>query len=78
MTNEERASIFVADPSRIFRSASGQFVVSASTTPVTQQFMSQEVMDKELEVEKYSDQNFNFLETVYIFILQIILKLIFF
>ncbi|EJW83714.1 hypothetical protein WUBG_05376, partial [Wuchereria bancrofti] len=37
--------------SRILRSASGQFVVSAATTPVTQQLMAQEVVDKEIEVE---------------------------
>ncbi|EJD74357.1 hypothetical protein LOAG_18320 [Loa loa] len=38
--------------SRILRSTSGQFVVSAAATPVTQQLMAQEVVDKEIEVER--------------------------
>ncbi|VDN84285.1 unnamed protein product [Brugia pahangi] len=42
--------------SRILRSASGQFVVSAATTPVTQQLMAQEVVDKEIEVERLQSQ----------------------
>ncbi|VDO68846.1 unnamed protein product, partial [Onchocerca flexuosa] len=36
--------------SRILRSASSQFVVA--TSPVTQQLMAQEVVDKEIEVER--------------------------
>ncbi|VBB33694.1 unnamed protein product [Acanthocheilonema viteae] len=42
--------------SRILRSASGQFIVSAATTPVTQQLMAQEVVDKEIEVERLQSQ----------------------
>ncbi|VDK75845.1 unnamed protein product [Litomosoides sigmodontis] len=42
--------------SRILRSASGQFIVSAATTPVTQKIMAQEVVDKEIEVERLQSQ----------------------
>ncbi|MCP9262728.1 hypothetical protein DINM_005701 [Dirofilaria immitis] len=43
--------------SRILRSTSGQFLVSASTSsPVTQQLMAQEVVDKEIEVERLQSQ----------------------
>ncbi|VDN21668.1 unnamed protein product [Gongylonema pulchrum] len=41
------------NPSRILRSASGQFIVSAATTPTTQQLMAQEVVDKEIEVNAF-------------------------
>uniref|UniRef100_A0A8R1TWQ7 Uncharacterized protein n=1 Tax=Onchocerca volvulus TaxID=6282 RepID=A0A8R1TWQ7_ONCVO len=40
--------------SRILRSASSQFVVA--TSPVTQQLMAQEVVDKEIEVERLQSQ----------------------
>ncbi|VDN07294.1 unnamed protein product [Thelazia callipaeda] len=42
--------------SRILRSASGQFVVSAASASTTQQLMAQEVVDREIEVERLQSQ----------------------
>uniref|UniRef100_A0A915Q2D8 Uncharacterized protein n=1 Tax=Setaria digitata TaxID=48799 RepID=A0A915Q2D8_9BILA len=48
--------IATKSPSRILRSTSGQFVVSSATAPVTQQLMAQEVVDREIEVERLQSQ----------------------